>query len=135
MAKILIIDDDPQTRRLVVRILTDAKHDVIEAVDGQKGIEQFHAYRPAVVITDILMPNKDGIEVIKELRRIAPKVRIIAISGGGECRNMTFLEFAMAFGANAALAKPFRPDDLIMAVAGTEDSSATSPPWSTWRTG
>jgi DNA-binding response OmpR family regulator len=120
MARILVIDDEDRMRRLVSRILTKAGHVVIEAKNGREGVVQFDAHRPAVVISDILMPEQEGIETIKELRRKAPAVWIIAMSGGGTSHNMKFLEFAKALGADSALAKPFRADELIEAVAAHE---------------
>lgn len=116
MARILVIDDDPLMRGLVVRMLGDVGHELREAVDGEKGLalalsEQFDA-----VVTDILMPGKEGIETILELRRARPDLGIVAISGGGTHRLMDFLQFARQFGADQAVAKPFRAADLIAAV-------------------
>ena len=117
MAKILVIDDDSRIRRLVAQILVRENHHVIEAADGKKGIDQFAAHRPDVVVTDLLMPVQEGIETIRELRRIAPSLRIVAMSGGGTDHNLMFLGMAKALGADAVLAKPFRADELIRAIA------------------
>jgi len=103
-------------RRLVARILAGANHEIVEAPDGKRGMEQFATYRPEVVITDLLMPEQEGIETIRELRRIAPTLRIIAMSGGGTDNDLMFLGMAKALGADAVLAKPFRADELIRAV-------------------
>ena len=118
MAKILVIDDDSRMRRLVARILERENHEVIEAANGKKGIDQFAAHRPDIVITDLLMPEQEGIETIRELRRVAPSLRIVAMSGGGGAtgNDMMFLGMAKALGADAVLAKPFRADELIRAV-------------------
>lgn len=116
MARILVIDDDSTMRHLVARILARANHEVIEAVNGKKGMLQFAAHRPDVVVTDLLMPEQEGIETIRELRRIAPSLRIVAMSGGGTDNDMMFLGMAKALGADAVLAKPFRADELIRAV-------------------
>ena len=72
MAEILVIDDDRQLRRLLSRVLKGAGHTVQEANDGKEGIALFHRTRPALVITDIVMPDTEGIETIQELRREAP---------------------------------------------------------------
>ena len=112
MTKILVIDDDAQMRRLVVRILKGAGHEVLEAENGQEGLSLFRIHRPALVITDILMPYKDGLEVIRELRGNAQRVAIIAISGDGPL----FLDIAKKWGADVALAKPFSPLELVEAV-------------------
>lgn len=116
MTKVLIIDDDPLMRRMAVRVLTGAGHEIVEAKDGKEGLRLFRAHRPSVVITDILMPEQEGIQTIRELRREAPSVAIIAVSGGGQAHNMTFLGYAGKLGADATLAKPFRPVELINAV-------------------
>jgi CheY-like chemotaxis protein len=113
MAKILIIDDDPQIRRLIGRILSGEGHDVAAAENGTDGLRRFRAERPDLVISDILMPEKEGIETIIEIRREAPSIPILAISGdsGGG-----FLGFATKLGASRALPKPFRNTELIEVV-------------------
>ena len=75
MAKVLIIDDEPHMRRLVRRILHDAGHEVVEAQDGDEGILRVKCDRPDIVITDIVMPGKEGIATILELRRQNPSGR------------------------------------------------------------
>ncbi|HXP32062.1 MAG TPA: response regulator [Stellaceae bacterium] len=116
MATVLVIDDDQQIRRMVVRVLARDNHEVIEASDGQEGLKLFNARHPALVITDILMPEKEGIETIREIRAVAPHVPILAMSGGGTSKAMVFLDVAKALGADSALSKPFRADELIDAV-------------------
>ena len=116
MATILVIDDDQAMRRLLVNSLTALKHTVIDAADGREGVALAATHKPALVITDILMPEKEGIETMRELRQYTPSVKIIAISGGGLSHNMLFLDLAKTLGADATLAKPFRPADLINTV-------------------
>jgi CheY-like chemotaxis protein len=116
MAKILVIDDNAQMRRTVRHVLAGGNHEVIEAADGNQGLDQFALHRPEIVITDLLMPEKEGIETIRELRRMAPALRIIAMSGGGTDNDSIFLGMAKALGADAVLAKPFRADDLLRLV-------------------
>jgi len=111
MATILVIDDDASMRRTLVRIL-GPEHNVIEAQDGSVGLALFATHAPELVITDIVMPKKEGIETILELRRRAPGLRIIAISGGGEIRNADYLDMAEKLGADAAMPKPLRVADL-----------------------
>ena len=113
MAEILVIDDEPQMRRLIARILTGAGHGVHEAENGRDGIGLFHRVHPALVITDIVMPDMEGIEMIRELRQEAPTIPILAISGGGPA---VYLRAATGLGATAALAKPFSTDELLEAV-------------------
>lgn len=116
MATILVIDDDPHMRRTMNRILAQAGHTAHEAANGRLGVEVFRAQRPSVVVTDILMPEQEGIETIRTIRREAQETRIIAVSGGGYSHNMLFLEMARQLGADAALAKPFRAAELLEAV-------------------
>lgn len=115
MTSILVIDDEPQLRSVLVRILSRAGHAVIEAKDGREGMKLFYAHRPQLVITDVFMPDKEGIETIGEIRRKAPETYIIAISGGA--RSFAPLDLAAKLGADATLAKPFRLDELLALVA------------------
>jgi DNA-binding response OmpR family regulator len=124
MADILVIEDEPALRRLVLRILREAGHTVHEAGDGSEGIAVFHRVRPALVITDIVMPDMEGIEVIRQLRKEAPTVPILAVSGSGQA---VYLGAATGLGATESLAKPFRRDDLLIVVGrllGTASSRA-----------
>jgi DNA-binding NtrC family response regulator len=114
MADILIIDDDRQMRRLITRILHAAGHAVREAQDGRGGIGEFRRQRPELVISDIVMPDIEGIETIRVLREEAPAMPIIAISGGsGEA---LYLRAATALGATASLDKPFAAEKRTMLV-------------------
>jgi CheY-like chemotaxis protein len=117
MAVLLVIDDDAGMRKLMVRTLSDSKHQVLEAENGREGLRMMDEHKPDVVITDILMPQKEGIETIREVQERAPDTKIIAISGGGASHNLMFLDVARAFGADAVLAKPFRPAELVDTVA------------------
>ena len=116
MTTILVIDDDAAFRRMVVRVLAGAGHEVSEARDGREGLKLFRAHHPALIITDILMPEREGIETIRELRREAASVAIIAMTGGGTPPFLRYLDFAREFGADATLAKPFYPAELIETV-------------------
>jgi two-component system, chemotaxis family, chemotaxis protein CheY len=115
MAKILIIDDDKMVRDTLRMLLTAAGHHIIVANDGKQGLKAFAEIQPDLVITDILMPEKEGVETIGDIRKIS-KVPIIAMSGGGRVGNMSFLTVAQQFGANRTFAKPFQIDELLNAV-------------------
>src|SRR5258708_12731216 len=80
MAVILVIDDAATVRHLMRRVLTEAQHSVIEAQDGEVGLSLFEAQRPCLVITDLFMPNREGIETIQQLRRLTPAPKIIPMS-------------------------------------------------------
>lgn len=108
MARILIIDDDEIIRVLLREILEEAGHEVEDAPDGRAGLRCFRKSAPDLVITDILMPEKDGVELIMELQDLNPRVRIVAMSGGGRGLDAAFnLRMAQDFGARRVLVKPF----------------------------
>jgi CheY-like chemotaxis protein len=114
MTSILVIDDEADIRVLCSRILTQAGYHVIEAEDGNVGMKLYRESRPDLIITDIIMPEKEGIETIMELRREFPAVKIIAISGGGQATTgATCLHLAKRLGAVKALAKPFSRQQLL----------------------
>lgn len=120
MATILIIDDDPLVRTTLRAMLQGAGHEVLEAEDGDDGLALFDAHRPALVITDIIMPRREGIEIILTLRRTAPAVRIIGISGGGakdhDNSGTEYLDMARKLGADRVLSKPFSAKELLSTV-------------------
>jgi DNA-binding response OmpR family regulator len=117
LANILVIDDEEPMRRFVARALEKQGHALFEAADGAEAL-RILAERPAdLVITDLLMPETDGIETIMELRRLYPGTKIIAISGGGEYQTGAgFLRAAESLGADRTLTKPFRFQQLLPAV-------------------
>ena len=118
MAKILVIDDNRLVRDTVQMVLTAAGYEVIVAAEGRQGVKSFALAQPDLVITDIIMPEKDGIEVVTELRRMNPAIPIIAISGNDSMgmRDL-FLTSAHKLGAQRTLTKPFDPDELIDVVS------------------
>ena len=117
MPRILVIDDEPLVRATVVTILTREGFSVEEASDGQAGIPMFHKNPPDVVITDIFMPNRDGIEVVMELKRSCPRTKIIAMTGGGQMRMMEIISSAKFLGADHILHKPIDRKSLLAAVS------------------
>jgi len=116
MAKVLIIDDDAAMRRMMSRVLTDARHQVIEASDGRDGIRKFRAEAPEIIVTDIVMPEQEGIQTIREIRAAGSTVGIIAISGGGGGDGALYLTIAEELGADAVLQKPFRLAELVAVI-------------------
>ncbi len=112
----MIIDDEPAVRKTLRTSLERAGYQVAEAGDGRTGL-RFHAAAPAdVIITDIFMPDFDGIETIRELRRVAPGVKVIVVSGGDSTGTLNMLEDAKLLGADRAFHKPVRPEELLGAV-------------------
>jgi len=106
MASILLIDDNEEFRKLMQMGLTRFGHEVALAGDGDEGLRMFGEQPFDLVITDIIMPGKEGLETIIELRRLHAQIPIIAISGGGLVGTKTFLRAALELGAAAALQKP-----------------------------
>lgn len=117
MAKILLIDDDPLVRHTITRILSRDGYEVVSARNGREGLAAFQNEQPALVITDILMPEQEGVETIRAIRQLSPDLPIIAISGGGRFSGADYLAIATAFGASRTIAKPFEADTLLNSVA------------------
>ncbi len=112
-ASILIIDDDAAVSRTLSLILTRAGHQVTTATSGRKGLELLLQGGFDLVLTDIIMPELDGIEAIRRIRNDHPGLRIIAMSGGGQIDKADFLHMAEALGADRVLEKPVRSDRLL----------------------
>ena len=113
MARILVVDDEELARFTIREILETAGHEVVEATNGNEAISSQSANPCALMITDIIMPEKDGVETTIELKHDYPDLKIIAISGGGRTKNLDLLQLADEFGADKILAKPFSEDELI----------------------
>lgn len=121
MASILVIDDNEEIRDLVEMYLNEENHHVILAKDGQEGLSIFRERKFDLVITDIVMPNKCGIDFIVALDEVADKTPIIAMSGGGRSQRLTAefnLDSAVALngGVKATLKKPFTQIELRQAI-------------------
>jgi DNA-binding response OmpR family regulator len=116
MASILLIDDDDMFRDVLASALADAGHQVRQASNGAEGLRFFKQQPADLVITDIVMPEKEGLGTIMELRQSYPTARVIAMSGGLAHDPKLYLHMAEKFGASAVLAKPFHLSDLIKAV-------------------
>ncbi len=116
MARILIIEDEANLASIMQFLLTKEGHAVEVANDGDQGVAQFNAKVPDLVITDILMPGKEGLQTIQEIRGGDAKVPIIAISGGGHTENYDFLRLPKNVGATESIRKPFRNHDLLALV-------------------
>ena len=118
MAHILVVDDDDSIRALLREILENEGHHVQEAKDGKQGVASYQQHPTDIIVTDILMPEKDGVELIMELQDSFPEVKIIAMSGGGRGLDAEFnLRIAQDFGALQQISKPFSHQQVLEAVA------------------
>lgn len=117
MARILIIDDENLVRFALRQVLEDAGYGVEEAEDGEKGLEHMAANGIDLVITDIVMPNKEGIQTITEIKATKPEIPVLAISGGGRIGKVDYLSSSREAGADDTLRKPFTDDVLLEKVA------------------
>lgn len=116
MARVMVIDDDEVVRMTLTLVLEKAGHEVVTADDGRKGMALFKMNPVDVVLTDIYMPNQEGLATIMALRRAYPGVKVVAISGGGAHAGLDVLPVAEALGADRALRKPVNPKELAAVV-------------------
>lgn len=130
MSKILIADDDPQVRAVICRMLVRSGYTVVEAEDGRAALRLWGAGPDDfdLLITDILMPEKDGFDAIIEFRKIWPKAKIIAITGGGPYKVDILLRTAEKLGVRRTLQKPFDRQTLLDAVRETTQDNSTARP-------
>jgi CheY-like chemotaxis protein len=126
MACILVVDDNEEIRRFIRRVVESEGHAVMEAANGRAAMERVGEQAVELVISDIFMPESDGLELLRALRKRAPELRVIAISGGGNLGNMDILHAARLFGAYRVFTKPFATEDLILAIR--EALSPNPPP-------
>lgn len=127
MASIVLIDDDHLVREMLKIALGKAGHNVVVAANGAHVEGHLFHNKPDIVVTDLLMPECDGLETIQRIRKSNASVKVIAISGGGRTKNLDLLSFAKTFGADAVLPKPFLPGDLVELIDRLSDKERTTP--------
>lgn len=113
---ILVIDDEEQYRDYLTRLLENKGYEVCSADNGITGEEKIKQHTPDLIITDIVMPDKEGVEFIQNLREFDKSTPIIAISGGNRVNAYSYLALSKKLGANAILAKPFSSSDLLSTI-------------------
>jgi DNA-binding response OmpR family regulator len=113
MKRILVLDDDSTMRETIKDILIIEGHSVVVAANGKEGMNHIYAEVFDLIVTDVLMPDKDGIEVILEAKKKYPYINILAISGGGYISAENYLKMARDLGASASVMKPFDIDTFI----------------------
>jgi DNA-binding response OmpR family regulator len=111
-----VLDDEVEILKLLRAVLTSEGHSVATAGDGVRGVAAFEELQPDLVITDIVMPEQEGMETILKIRRLDQRVPILAISGNTGCTSGDYLDVANTLGADRTLAKPFSPSQLVKIV-------------------
>ena len=127
MAHILLVEDDAEVRRALRLNLEGFGHTVVEAGDGREAMEVLRSVSADVVVTDLVMPEREGLETILELRRHRPGLPIVAMSGGGRIAPGVNLSVALRLGAKRVLVKPFPVAELIRAVADLTGAGSNGP--------
>jgi len=116
--RICLIEDDKPLRTVLARFLKQAGYEVVEAEHGRQALQAMELTAAELVITDMIMPEMDGVETIVALRREYPKVKIIAMSGGGLRTADQYLQLAQLLGAQKVFSKPINPQELINTISG-----------------
>jgi len=127
MARILVIDDDDDVRSVIRRVLQTDGHDVVEAADGKAGMKLFRESPADLVVTDLFMPEQEGLETIRELRRSSKDTKILVVTGSPPGGPFDFRAHATLLGAGATLNKPFTREELlgaVHAILGTQSPKA-----------
>ena len=121
MNRVLVIDDSRTMTDMLWNCLSSEGFDVITAENGNQGIKAIEEYRPDLVLTDIIMPEKNGIEVAMYLRMNYPDIRVIAMTSGGTISAQDHLNNIMKLGADYMLKKPFKKDEVLHAISSAMD--------------
>jgi len=117
MVKILVIEDDDSFRSVLVQMLEKAGYEVLSAENGNQAMKYCREINPDLVLTDIIMPDKEGLETIQELLNLCPNLKIIAMSGGGRFGPNSYLPLAAKLGAKRTLQKPFMREELLSTIS------------------
>jgi len=126
MPGVLLVEDDKELREMLKMSLLRRSFTVLEAENGKDAITHFKPFLTDLVVTDLIMPEEDGLKVIIKLRELKPTIKIIAISGGGKVGPGSYLNLAKALGADAIYSKPFSINDLILKIEQLLDNEQLS---------
>jgi CheY-like chemotaxis protein len=116
MARVIVIDDQEAIRRIVRRVLERAGHEVLDAADGERGLELLERHPADVVLSDIFMPGMDGIQMLRQIRKQFPAVKVIVMSGGDSSGMLDLRRDAELLGAVKSLSKPFTTHEIVAVV-------------------
>ncbi len=117
MTRILVIEDNVAYNKMLKMILEEKGYEVSTAFNGNEGLSLFKENKFDLIVTDIYMPEKEGMETIKEIRSIDPNIKIIAMSGGGKYKEFIYLQFTKDLGADRIFKKPFDNRELLQAIS------------------
>jgi CheY-like chemotaxis protein len=126
MPGVLIVEDDKELREMLKMSLLRRNFTVLEAENGKEAITHFKPALTDLVVTDLIMPEEDGLKVVIKLRELKPSIKIIAISGGGKVGPGSYLNLAKALGADAIYSKPFSINDLTAKIEQLLDNEQHS---------
>lgn len=115
--EILVVDDEQLVRNTLKKMLERAGHRVLEAEDGRQALDLLDGHMPDLIICDIIMPNMEGIETLREVKKINPAIKVIVISGGARTGSLNYLSVAEKLGADAVMDKPFGARKLVDTIA------------------
>jgi CheY-like chemotaxis protein len=118
--KVLVVDDNESFLDMLFLYLIDNGYEVIKSLNGKDALSQYSTYAPDIIITDIIMPETDGIELLINLRKINPDVKVIVMSGGNKGYADAYLQMAKKLGANCTINKPFELIDLLKKIKNLE---------------
>lgn len=116
MPRILVVDDDPISRQILRAMFENKDYDVTEAEDGVEALKRYRENNIDLVVTDIFMPEKEGVQTVRELMKENPAVKIIAVSGGSSSANYDSLDWIKMFGVKHTFTKPFNAEVILAAV-------------------
>jgi DNA-binding response OmpR family regulator len=126
--RILIIDDDDSIRGFIRRVLEHHGYEIQEARNGDEGIRLYRSWKPDLVLLDLYMPEKDGLETLRDLRQESPLPKVVTMSGGGPRYDVAILQSSRFLGSNSALVKPFTIGELTEIVRNTLEGGAAPAP-------
>jgi CheY-like chemotaxis protein len=117
MARIMVVEDDGALQLLIQRVLLGSGHSVRLVEDGAAALRQFREFSPDLVLLDMILPGRDGFEILEDMRKLDSEVYIVAMSGGGRLGPDVYLKMAQALGVRGILHKPFGPLELLQVVS------------------
>ena len=124
---VMIVDDDALIRETCKEYLEERGYTVIVAENGRRALQNLQKQNVDAMFLDILMPEKEGIETLREVKRMQPSLRVYVMSGGGSAKLDIFLDIAMKFGADGRLSKPFTPEDMVRLLRAPNRVAASGP--------